>query len=135
MTADYEKMQAFVSRNPAVPGLDSPAMNAPETLLTDDHLRAQVKLLGTLLGQVLLQFAGEDVFETVETLRRGFADLHQQEDQQRRTELMALIDAMPAGKVELVVRAFSSYFKLVNVAEESFAHRNRRRMLSHGMAL
>jgi phosphoenolpyruvate carboxylase len=110
-------------------------MNAPETLLTDDHLRAQVKLLGTLLGQVLLQFAGEDVFDTVETLRRGFAELHQQEDQQRRTELMAMIDAMPAGKVELVVRAFSSYFKLVNVAEESFAHRNRRRMLSHGMKL
>ena len=110
-------------------------MNAHETLLTDDHLRAQVKLLGTLLGQVLLQFAGEDVFEMVETLRRGFAELHQQEDQQRRTELMALIDAMPAAKVELVVRAFSSYFMLVNVAEESFAHRNRRRMLSHGMPL
>ena len=110
-------------------------MNAPENLLTDDHLRAQVKLLGTLLGQVLLQFAGEDVFEAVETLRRGFAELQQQEDQQRRTELMAMIDAMPADKVELVVRAFSSYFKLVNVAEESFAHRNRRRMLSHGMPL
>jgi phosphoenolpyruvate carboxylase len=110
-------------------------MKAPESLLTDDHLRAQVKLLGTLLGQVLLQFAGEDVFEAVETLRRGFAELHQQEDQQRRTELMVMIDAMPAAKVELVVRAFSSYFKLVNVAEESFAHRNRRQLLSHGMAL
>ena len=110
-------------------------MNAPQNLLTDDHLRAQVKLLGTLLGQVLLQFAGEDVFDMVETLRRGFAELHQQEDQQRRTELMTLIDAMPAEKVELVVRAFSSYFKLVNVAEEAFAHRNRRRMLSHGMPL
>jgi len=110
-------------------------MNAHENLLTDDHLRAQVKLLGTLLGQVVLQFAGEDVFEAVETLRRGFTELQQQEDQQRRTELMSMIDAMPADKVELVVRAFSSYFKLVNVAEESFAHRNRRRMLSHGMPL
>lgn len=110
-------------------------MNAPLNLLADDHLRAQVKLLGTLLGQVLLQFAGEDVFEAVETLRRGFAELHQQEDQDRRTELMAMIDAMPAEKVELVVRAFSSYFKLVNVAEEAYAHRNRRRMLSHGMPL
>ncbi|MHB1085225.1 MAG: phosphoenolpyruvate carboxylase [Thiobacillus sp.] len=110
-------------------------MNAPDTHLTDDHLRAQVKLLGTLLGQVVLKFAGEDVFEAVETLRRGFAELQQQEDQQRRTALMEVIDAMPASKVELVVRAFSSYFKLVNVAEESFAHRNRRRMLSHGMML
>ena len=68
-------------------------MTSPDTLLTDDHLRAQVKLLGTLLGQVLLQFAGEEVFETVETLRRGFAELQQQEDQQRRTELMEMIDA------------------------------------------
>lgn len=110
-------------------------MNAPTHLLTDDHLRAQVKLLGTLLGQVLLQFAGEDVFDTVETLRRGFAELHQQEDQARRTELMALIDALPPEKIELVVRGFTSYFMLVNVAEESFAHRNRRRMLSHGMSL
>ncbi|HMM46530.1 MAG TPA: phosphoenolpyruvate carboxylase [Thiobacillaceae bacterium] len=110
-------------------------MNAHETLLTDDRLRAQVKLLGILLGQVLLRFAGEEVFTMVETLRRGFAELRQQEDQKRRTELMALIDTMPADKVELVVRAFSSYFMLVNVAEESFAHRNRRRMLSHGMPL
>ncbi|MFO7543690.1 MAG: phosphoenolpyruvate carboxylase [Thiobacillus sp.] len=110
-------------------------MNAPDILLTDDDLRAQVRLLGTLLGQVLLEFAGEEVYEAVETLRRGFAELHQQEDQARRTELMDFIDAMPAGKVELVVRAFSSYFKLVNVAEESFAHRNRRRTLSHGMAM
>lgn len=110
-------------------------MNAPDILLTDDDLRAQVRLLGTLLGQVLLQFAGEDVYEAVEDLRRGFAELHQEEDQARRTELMTLIAAMPAGKVELVIRAFSSYFKLVNVAEESFAHRNRRRMLSHGMSL
>ena len=50
----------------------TPENNAVETLLTDDHLRAQVKLLGTLLGQILLQFAGEDVYEAVETLRRGF---------------------------------------------------------------
>src|SRR3569832_1460464 len=105
-------------------------MNAPENLLTDDLLRAQGKLLGTLLGQVLLQFAGEDVIEAVETLRRGYAELHQQEEQQRRTELMGQIDAMPAAKVEMVVRAFSSFFILGFVALESFALRNRRRLLS-----
>jgi phosphoenolpyruvate carboxylase len=110
-------------------------MNAPLILLTDDHLRAQVKRLGTLLGQVLIQFAGASVFEAVETLRRGFAELQQQEDQARRTGLMEFIDRMPAAELELVVRAFSTYFKLVNVAEESWAHRNRRRMLAHGMPL
>ncbi len=111
------------------------AMNAPLELLTDDQLRAQVKLLGQLLGEVLIEHAGQEVFEAVEALRRGFADLHQEEDTAQREALMALIDALPAEKLELVVRAFSAYFKLVNVAEESYAHRNRRRLLTHGIGL
>ncbi len=107
-------------------------MNAPLTLLTDDHLRAQVKLLGTLLGRVLQETADEGVYETVEALRQGFVDLHQQEDAARRAELMAQIEAMPAEKLEQVIRGFSTYFSLVNIAEESHAHRNRRRQMAMG---
>ncbi|KAB2313593.1 phosphoenolpyruvate carboxylase [Betaproteobacteria bacterium SCN2] len=105
-------------------------MNAPLTLLTDDHLRAQVKLLGTLLGQVLQEAAGEGVFEAVEELRQGFVDLHQQEDPAKRARLMALIESMPPEHLEQVIRGFSTYFSLVNIAEESHAHRNRRRQMA-----
>ena len=107
-------------------------MNAPLTLLTDDHLRAQVKLLGTLLGKVLQETAGEGVFEAVEALRQGFVDLHQQEDAARRAELMALIESLPPEQLEQVIRGFSTYFSLVNIAEESHAHRNRRRQMAMG---
>jgi len=110
-------------------------MNAPLTLLTDDHLRAQVKLLGALLGRVLQETAGEEVFAAVETLRQGFVDLHQQEDPARRARLMALIESMPAEQLEQVIRGFSTYFSLVNIAEESHAHRNRRRQLAMGESL
>jgi phosphoenolpyruvate carboxylase len=107
-------------------------MNAPLPLLTDDHLRAQVKLLGTLLGQVLQEIAGEGVYDAVEALRQGFVDLHQHDDPARRATLMALIEAMPADRLEEVIRAFSTYFNLVNLAEESHAHRNRRRQIGMG---
>ena len=105
-------------------------MNAPLTLLTDDHLRAQVKLLGALLGRVLQETAGEGVFEAVEELRQGFVDLHQHEDAARRAKLMTLIESMPPEKLEQVIRGFSTYFSLVNIAEESHAHRNRRRQMA-----
>ena len=107
-------------------------MNAPLNLLTDEHLRAQVRLFGTLLGDVLRQQAGEQVFNAVESLRRGFADLHQHEDTALRKTLIDLIEAMPADELEQVIRAFAAYFSLVNIAEETFAHRNRRRKMAQG---
>lgn len=110
-------------------------MNASVSLLTDDHLRAQVKLLGTLLGRVLKESAGEGVYEAVETLRQGFVDLHQKDDAAKRAALIALIEAMPADKLEEVIRGFSTYFSLVNIAEESHAHRNRRRKIAMGEEL
>ncbi len=107
-------------------------MNAPLSLLTDDHLRAQVKLLGTLVGQVLQEAAGEGVYEAVEALRQGFVDLHQQNDDAKRARLMELIESLPAEQLEQVIRGFSTYFSLANIAEESYAHRNRRRQLAMG---
>lgn len=107
-------------------------MNAPLNLLTDDHLRAQVRLLGTLLGDVLREQAGERVFDAVESLRRGFAELHQHDDAALRKSLIELIETMPAEELEQVIRAFAAYFSLVNIAEETFAHRNRRRKMAQG---
>ncbi|MHB8916305.1 MAG: phosphoenolpyruvate carboxylase, partial [Thiobacillus sp.] len=107
-------------------------MNAPLNLLTDEHLRAQVRLFGTLLGDVLREQAGEQVFNAVESLRRGFADLHQQEDAALRKTLIDLVETMPADELEQVIRAFAAYFSLVNIAEETFAHRNRRRKMAQG---
>lgn len=107
-------------------------MSTPLHLLTDDELRAQVRLLGALLGDVLKEIAGQELFEAVEALRTGFVDLHQNEDKTLRLRLMGLIEGLSPDRLEQVIRAFSTYFSLVNIAEESFAHRNRRLQLAIG---
>ncbi len=101
----------------------------------DKRLRARVKLFGTLLGNVLRSHGSERLFAHVETLRRGFIRLRQQEDPAKRERLMRLIERLDLETLEQVIRAFSIYFALVNVAEEAFQHRQRRVQVSTGKPL
>ena len=98
----------------------------------DKELRSRVKLLGTLLGNVLRAHAGERVYATVEALRKGFISLRKQEDPARRARLMRIIARLDPETVTQVVRAFAIYFSLVNIAEEAFQHRQRQRALRAG---
>jgi phosphoenolpyruvate carboxylase len=102
------------------------------TASTDKQLRARVKLFGHLLGNVLLANAGADVYDAVEKLRTGFLELHKEEDSEKRARLMEFIDSLDEKTLTLVVRAFSTYFSLVNVAEEASQLQQRRRQLRQG---
>ena len=103
-----------------------------QELPRDKELRSRVKLLGTLLGNVLRAHAGERVFATVEALRKGFISLRKQEDPRKRAHLMRIIARLDPETVTQVVRAFAIYFSLVNIAEEAFLHRQRQRALRAG---
>jgi len=105
------------------------------TTSTDKQLRARVKLLGNLLGNVLLSVAGANVYDAVEKLRKGFIDLHKKEDPVKRQYLMALIESLDEDTLSQVVRAFSTYFSLVNVAEEASQLQLRRRQMRSEMDL
>jgi len=98
----------------------------------DKDLRTRVKLFGRLLGEVLHAQIGGKVYKAVETLRRGFVALHQQEDPKRRARLMRLIDRLDPEMLTHVVRAFSVFFSLANLAEELYHHRQRRRWVRAG---
>ena len=100
--------------------------------INDKLLRSRVKLLGQLLGNVLRKHAGEDIYDHVETLRKGYIDLRKKEDPALRARLMELIERLDPGTLEQVIRAFNIYFALVNIAEETFAHRWRRRQMATG---
>jgi len=102
------------------------------TATTDKQLRARVKLFGNLLGNVLLSNAGLKVYDAVEKLRVGFIELHKEEDEQKRARLMALIESLDEDTLTQVVRAFSTYFSLVNVAEEASQLQLRRRQMRKG---
>ena len=102
------------------------------TATTDKQLRARVKLFGHLLGNVLLANAGAEVYDAVEKLRTGFLELHKEEDSEKRARLMEFIDSLDENTLTQVVRAFSTYFSLVNVAEEASQLQQRRRQLRQG---
>lgn len=98
----------------------------------DKALRSRVKLMGNLLGDVIAQQSGKDVLRTVERLRKGFLQLRKNPDPERLRRLKKLIGKLSPDAVRPVIRAFSIYFQLVNTAEESFQHQQRRRLAAKG---
>jgi len=99
----------------------------------DNPLRRDVRSLGAILGQVISEQAGQELFESVETLRRL---LIEHRDSTRRSpgespseELMRqaqqLISNMDLARAYQVTKAFATYFELTNLAETN--HRKRRR--------
>jgi len=105
------------------------------TQVNDSALRARVKLFGNILGEILHEHAGSKVFEAVETLRKGHISLREKNDEQKRAELAKLVASLDSETVVHVVRAFSIYFSLVNIAEEAFQHAKRRCLVNNGEKL
>jgi phosphoenolpyruvate carboxylase len=121
----YDKMSEHHSDKHKLAGL----LN---TATTDQQLRSRVRLFGNLLGNILLSSAGAKVYDAVEKLRVGFIELHKKEDADKRARLMALIESLDEETLTQVVRAFSTYFSLVNVAEEASQLQLRRRQMRKG---
>ncbi len=116
-------MNAEVNVNPA-----SHPLNRP--LPDDKRLRSRVKLFGNILGKILHDHAGDKVFNAVEALRKGHISLRKTDDIRKRQRLAALVESLDPGSLAHVVRSFSIYFSLVNIAEEAFQHKQRRREVS-----
>ncbi len=100
-------------------------------------LRDRVKLLGQLLGITLRDREGQPVLDAVETLRQGFTELRRQTEPapETRERLMRFIAALNPEMLNHVVRAFSAYFNLANIAEENFQHLSRREQVQQGKPL
>lgn len=90
-----------------------------------NELAREVKLLGALLGQVLVEQEGEELLGLVETIRRRAIAIRRSGDAEARAALATDLADLPPGAMRSVVRAFGLYFGLVNLAEE----RHRVRML------
>ena len=95
---------------------------AVQELQTDAPLRRDVRMLGDLLGQVLVEHEDESLLADVERVRalaRAARDGAPQDD------LAAAVAGLPLERQASVLRAFALYFQLANVAEQQ--HRIRRR--------
>jgi len=100
--------------------------------MSDKQLRSRVKLLGKLLGNVLRAQAGGHVYVAVETLRKGYISLQEEENLRKRIRLTNLIRKLDPDALTHVVRAFSTYFSLVNLAEEANQYQLRTAKIRKG---
>ena len=100
--------------------------------ITDSQLRSCVKLLGKLLGNAIKLHAGNDVYLIVEKLRKGFINLQENKDKKKHDQLINYINKLDPEVLKNVVRSFSKYFALVNVAEEAYQHIHRENIITHG---
>lgn len=90
----------------------------------DAGLRADVRVLGELLGKVLAEQGGDAFLQRVEAARR-LAIARRQGEPEAGRSLERQVEALPPARAEALVHAFKSYLELVNLAEN--VHRIRRR--------
>ena len=83
-----------------------------------DPLSREVKLLGSLLGQVIAEQAGEDLLHLVERVRKLTMDIRATGSLTRQHGLRTLLEGLSDDQVEDLIKAFSLYFHLTNLAEE-----------------
>ena len=101
-------------------------MNRSDIQFPPEHaaLREDVHALGELIGQILREQGGEPLFELVELDRRA-AIARREGDRSAAAELAASVHERPPALARELVRAFSMWFRTVNLAEN--VHRIRRR--------
>ena len=98
----------------------------------DKPLRDDVRALGTLVGEMLTEQQGEAFFQLVETVRRA-AIQRREDDRNPSAALDDLLAGLDVGTAERLVRAFTTYFQVVNLAEKVHRIRRRRDYLRRGI--
>jgi len=91
----------------------------------DEPLRRDINLLGRVLGQVIVEQEGKGLFGAEEEIRLLCKRLRFDYDPELDERLRKRVERMGAEDLGRIVRAFSVYFQLVNIAERY--HRIRRR--------
>lgn len=90
----------------------------------DDPLRADIRTLGSLLGEVLIEQGGNGFYDTVEGARLTAIRFRTGEEGARQA-LISRLQGLDLTTAEDLIYAFSTYFQLANLAEK--IHRIRRR--------
>lgn len=99
----------------------------PKPAKTDKEkpLRNDVRFLGNILGTVIKEQEGVEIFDVEEKIRALTKEMRRRYHKSQKDDLVATIRGLSDRDLYKVTRAFTVYFKLVNIAEQ--IHRIRRR--------
>src|SRR5438045_4929361 len=100
----------------------------------DARLRNDIRLLGRILGDTVRDQEGADVFDLVERIRQTSIRFHRDNDVPARRELELILDSMSIGQTLRIVRAFSYFSHLANIAEDQNNIRQMRARTGPGGA-
>ncbi|MFM0232620.1 phosphoenolpyruvate carboxylase [Paraburkholderia sediminicola] len=126
-TAKAPKLQA-VSPDTVVPASKSSGRTREDK---DHPLFQDIRYLGRLLGDVLREQEGDAVFDVVETIRQTAVRFRREDDSAAAQTLDKKLRSLSPEQTVSVVRAFSYFSHLANIAEDR--HRNRRHRI-HALA-
>ena len=104
------------------PSPDTPARRAREN---ERPLLEDIRLLGRILGDVIREQEGTEAFELVERIRKLSVAFRRDADQQADDALKALLKTLSGEQALSVIRAFTYFSHLANLAEDR--HHIRRR--------
>src|ERR1700733_12080655 len=102
-----------------------------QALKANARLREDIRLLGRILGDTVRDQEGADVFDLVERIRQTSIRFHRDDDRPARRELEVILDGMSISETVRIVRAFSYFSHLANIAEDQ---NNIRQMRARGGA-
>jgi len=130
---DHSPMQTIARRGRAPFAAVAAEPRGPGIGGARDPLAREVRLLGALLGQVIAEQAGAELFALVErvrhrtiAIRRGGLESSTDREAERERLAAELAD-IGLDEAEALSRAFTLYFQLVNLAEERHRVRTLRR--------
>jgi phosphoenolpyruvate carboxylase len=99
--------------------------------LKDAELREDVRTLGALVGEVIREQGGDALFDMVERDRQA-AIARRDGDPLGARELAVRTRDVPSTEARDLVRAFFTWFQMVNMAEKVHRIRRRRQYLNEG---
>ena len=99
----------------------------PDALDKDRPLQNDIRLLGQILGDTVREQDGENAFEIVEAIRRLSVAFQRKADEAAGRNLDTLLNRLSPGETVSVIRAFSYFSHLANLAEDR--HHVRRRLI------
>jgi len=92
----------------------------------DRPLREDVRLLGRILGDTIREQEGDRIFELIERTRKNSIAFQREGDARARKRLETVLNDLDANDTIAVIRAYSYFSLLANIAEDQHHIRRRR---------
>ncbi len=100
---------------------------ANKLLSTEQPLVEDIRLLGRILGDVIREQEGDDIFALIEQIRQLSVAFRRDADHEADKTLSKLLKSLSSDRTVSVVRAFTYFSHLANLAEDR--HHIRRRAI------